>query len=120
MDIYYSDTTKGFYDMAVSNYSLPSDAIKLTREEHNTLMNEINLNNKEIVVVDGKIELRVRKKTWDIIRNKRDILLTKSDISQLADFPGDKAAWSAYRQALRDIPQTYSDPDDVIWPTPPA
>jgi hypothetical protein len=34
----------------------------------------------------------------------------------------DQAQWAAYRQNVRDIPQTYKDktPDDVIWPTQPS
>jgi len=27
--------------------------------------------------------------------------------------------WKVYRQALRDIPQTYSDPATVVWPAHP-
>ena len=29
------------------------------------------------------------------------------------------AAWAAYRQQLRDIPQDYNDPDLVVWPEKP-
>ena len=34
----------------------------------------------------------------------------------------DQAQWAAYRQNIRDIPQTYSGktPDDVVWPTQPS
>ena len=34
----------------------------------------------------------------------------------------DQAQWAAYRQVIRDIPQTYKDktPDDVVWPTQPS
>ena len=34
----------------------------------------------------------------------------------------DQAQWAAYRQTIRDIPQTYKDktPDDVVWPTQPS
>lgn len=60
--------------------------------------------------------------TWDDIRSKRDGLLIASDWTQIADAPlttEQKAAWATYRQALRDLPQTYETPDDVIWPTQP-
>jgi len=30
-----------------------------------------------------------------------------------------QAAWSAYRQALLDIPQQYGFPHDITWPTKP-
>jgi len=38
----------------------------------------------------------------------------------MPDFPGDKEAWATYRQTLRDIPQTFASPADVIWPTAPG
>jgi hypothetical protein len=28
-----------------------------------------------------------------------------------------KAEWAAYRQALRDLPQTQTDPFNIVWPT---
>jgi hypothetical protein len=46
-------------------------------------------------------------------------LLNASDYTQIPDFPGDKEAWAAYRQELRDVPQEFSDPKDVVWPTKP-
>jgi hypothetical protein len=30
-----------------------------------------------------------------------------------------KASWSLYRLQLRDIPQTFSNPDEIIWPIKP-
>lgn len=29
------------------------------------------------------------------------------------------AAWAAYRQQLRDVPEQSGFPDDITWPTPP-
>lgn len=52
-------------------------------------------------------------------RAQRDALLAQSDWTQVADAPVDQAAWSAYRQALRDVPQQSGFPDNVIWPTKP-
>lgn len=60
--------------------------------------------------------------TWDDVRAERDLLLGKSDWTVLADAPltaAQKTAWKAYRQQLRDLPQTYDDPEDVTWPTAP-
>lgn len=56
---------------------------------------------------------------WDMIRNKRNSLLVKSDWTQLPDAPVDVEAWSTYRQALRDI-TLQADPFNVQWPVPPA
>ena len=57
--------------------------------------------------------------TWNDIRLKRNALLAASDYTQVADAPGDTAAWATYRQALRDVP-TATSPDDVVWPTEPT
>jgi hypothetical protein len=60
---------------------------------------------------------------WFSIRNYRNEMLTKSDWSQLADAPftaEEKNAWTAYRQALRDVPQDYGYPDDVMFPDAPG
>lgn len=60
--------------------------------------------------------------TWNDIRGKRAILLGRCDWTQTADAPltnEQKTAWATYRQALRDLPETYETPAEVIWPTPP-
>jgi hypothetical protein len=59
---------------------------------------------------------------WSDVRPQRDALLRKSDWTQLSDAPfsdEQKTVWAAYRQALRDLPQTYPNPADVVWPTLP-
>lgn len=60
--------------------------------------------------------------TWDDIRVKRSDLLTKSDWTQLPDADltdAQKSQWADYRQALRDVPEDFDNPDDVIWPNKP-
>jgi hypothetical protein len=53
------------------------------------------------------------------IRARRDDLLAASDWAMTPDAPTDKAAWIAYRAALRDIPQQPGFPYDVAWPEKP-
>lgn len=53
------------------------------------------------------------------VRAKRNQLLTASDWTQVEDAPVDKAAWSAYRQSLRDISAQAGFPATVVWPTQP-
>jgi len=57
---------------------------------------------------------------WDEVRAERDRLLAASDWTQVADAPVDAAVWATYRQALRDVPQDYATPDEVVWPIQPA
>ena len=71
------------------------------------------------LVTDAEIESCQR---WKIIRNERDKLLKESDYLILADAPVDetqKQEWTTYRQALRDIPQDYDSPDEVVYPDKP-
>ena len=53
------------------------------------------------------------------VRNQRDGLLSRSDWTQVADAPVDKAVWATYRQALRDVPSQAGFPWTINWPTQP-
>jgi hypothetical protein len=57
------------------------------------------------------------EKTWAEIRGERDALLNASDWMAMPDRTITDAQ-AEYRQALRDVPQDYSDdPASVVWPT---
>ena len=50
-------------------------------------------------------------------------LLRESDWSMLSDVPmtvGNKAAWVAYRSALRTIREQDGFPNSIVWPSKPA
>jgi hypothetical protein len=53
------------------------------------------------------------------VRAERNGKLAASDWTQLADSTVDKAAWAAYRQALRDVPQQAGFPWTIEWPEQP-
>tara|TARA_A200000159_G_C7328045_1_gene341819 strand:+ start:2209 stop:2514 length:306 start_codon:yes stop_codon:yes gene_type:complete len=54
------------------------------------------------------------------LRTERTRRLANSDWTQLPDVPeATKTAWQTYRQALRDVTETYTSLEDVIWPTKP-
>ena len=58
----------------------------------------------------------------DKLRAMRAVLLRATDWTQAADSPlsqEHRTAWAAYRQALRDLPQTYSGNGPIPWPTAP-
>jgi len=54
------------------------------------------------------------------MRGMRDKLLRRSDWTQTADAPVDKAAWATYRQALRDFPATWTPGPTAEFPDPPT
>jgi hypothetical protein len=60
--------------------------------------------------------------TWDNIRATRNKILIDTDWTMTTGASVDQAQWAAYRQNIRDIPQTYSGktPDEVVWPTQPS
>lgn len=53
------------------------------------------------------------------LRYWRDAELTRTDWTQVADAPVDQAAWATYRQALRDLPASNSDPRKITLPVAP-
>jgi hypothetical protein len=60
---------------------------------------------------------------WMMLRRERKNLLSDSDWTQGRDSPlttEKQDEWVAYRQALRDLPSTVTDPTNVVWPTPPS
>lgn len=61
--------------------------------------------------------------SWDLIRARRNSLLSKSDWTQVGDSPLStelKQEWKDYRTALRNITEDFDEPGDVIWPEEPA
>ena len=63
---------------------------------------------------------RIDDEAAERVRADRNKRLADSDWTQLADNTADTNAWAAYRQALRDLPNTDGFPHDVTWPTEPT
>lgn len=122
MTIFYSPSKKGFYDTRVGYETLPDDLIDVT-DRYFQILDLINNKNKELLVIDGEIifaEKEVVSLTWDDIKERRNALLLESDYTQMPDVSlANKADWATYRQALRDIPQNFSSPAEVIFPIKP-
>lgn len=60
---------------------------------------------------------------WAAVRTRRDQLLRATDFTQLPDYPATAvqlAQVTAYRKALRDIPETVEHPDELVWPELPT
>jgi hypothetical protein len=125
----------------VSNfYTFPDDILKTYGWLPLTVENEnkpVFVSSSYIIEEDGVIEVIItRDKTveeieekaakelemqWYQIRNQRDELLKQSDLLVLIDkwetlTEERKEEIRVYRQALRDIPQSFESPEDVVWP----
>ena len=70
-------------------------------------------------VNDSEITNRITNKMWAAIRLKRNRKLSNSDVMALQDRVMTDEQ-KTYRQALRDLPKTQSDPFNITWPTKPA
>ena len=73
---------------------------------------------KETVTVTHTAIDQTDVEQWAEIRASRDIKLMESDYMGNSDVTMSDA-WKTYRQALRDLPASESDPDDITWPTKP-
>lgn len=57
---------------------------------------------------------------WNAVRRQRNLLLTGCDWVGLTDTSiPNKEAWLTYRQSLRDLPQNFATPEEVVWPSKP-
>ena len=124
MIYFYSKTTRGFYCKEIHGTNIPSDAVQITSKQHATLLSEQS-QGKQIVPDENSYPIAIVPpaipSTWEQIRSKRDALLKDSDWSVASDATPkpSKEAWLTYRQALRDLPQSFSEPSEVVWPNKP-
>ena len=56
---------------------------------------------------------------WDNARKERNELLAATDFYALSDVTMSDAM-TTYRQALRDVPASVENSEDVVWPEKPA
>ena len=56
---------------------------------------------------------------WASIREQRNAKLVESDWRGVSDITMSND-WKTYRQDLRDLPASESNPDDITWPTEPS
>ena len=118
---FYSPSNNGFF-MDEIHSSIPEDSIEITENEREMMLDQMNNHNKKVVIVNDRISFEdiVIPVTWDEIRAKRNRILRQTDYTQMPDWPGNKVPWFNYRKELREIPQKYKNPEDVVWPAPPS
>ena len=88
------------------------------------LITKFEILKAEVVSLQDKTHkvLELEDENWENVRKKRDYLLKSTDWTVNPGETVDQAQWSAYRQNLRDLPQTYKGkaPNDVVWPVQPS
>lgn len=99
--------------------SYDSNTHKLVWNRETTEWDVVELNENELEILNTE--------KWNTIRNRRNDLLSYADQRVLRYQSEERVGITthkdsisdldAYMQDLRNIPQTYSNPDDVVWPS---
>lgn len=123
---FFKDT--GIFSQFVKSAATPAHlnhvSIPLNEKRHSEFLHILNVEQHDLIFNQETKNVSSRPRgltqTMDEMRRIRNKLLSKSDYTQLADFPGDAVAWAEYRQALRDMPQDENlTMDAIIWPDAP-
>lgn len=81
--------------------------------------NVVSFSDAEETAINAKYTELLNADKLRLLRIKRNELLSETDHWGLSDTASMTTAQVNYRQALRDITDTYSDLDTVVWPTKP-
>lgn len=73
-----------------------------------------------VPVPDEVVDAIDLENMWKDLREQRNLRLSACDWTQVPDAPVNQVAWAAYRQALRDLPDNTTDPENPDWPVPPG
>jgi hypothetical protein len=124
MKIFYSASTGGFYNDAI-NKVIPADAVAITTADHAALIRAQS--NGRVICPDATGRpiartppLPTTEQAAAVARKQRDSLLRACDWTALPDVSeATRAAWTAYRQALRDVTSQPNFPQSIDWPAAP-
>jgi hypothetical protein len=67
---------------------------------------------------EEQLETALHLHNWEEVRKHRDVLLAATDFYALSDVTM-SADMATYREALRDLPASTANSEDVVWPTKP-
>lgn len=124
---FYSAAAGGFYRSDIHT-RIPADAVEITANHHTALLEALAAGKRiQTNAAGDPVAAEPAAPTTEQLaqraRNQRDALLHQSDSRALPDFPlidSERLAWTAYRQALRDITTQPGFPDTITWPVPPT
>jgi hypothetical protein len=132
----YSKTTNGFYLREMHGDAIPADAVEITDDEHQTLLDGQSAGKRITADADGRpmlsdppppttdeLAARVRRDRarrivavqWRVQRYEQQHALGRVPSETAETY----AALLVYVQELRDVPQQPGFPATVTWPTEP-
>lgn len=127
--LYYSPSTKGFYDTSFAKYTLPEDCIEISKKQYENLYKETSTG-VVIEVFDGEFkavppeltpqQLNRAEVAWvslELIRAGEELdKVQDSDAKAI----GTVSAWRAYRKALRVWADDPNFPNKEFRPSSPG
>lgn len=104
--------------------TLRSELSALIEQDNQVVVDnhEADVNYRDAVIAETAVLKEVSANKWNAVRNTRNWLLSQCDWTQIADAPltsEKKTSWGQYRQSLRDLPETYTTVESVVWPVKP-
>ena len=106
-------------------YNLHSNVKSIDEDDNGNMTcydengNVVTFTDDEQTAIDAKeTELRNAFNLSEL-RHERNVKLSETDYWDSSDTPAMSQAQIDYRQALRDITNTYTSLDTVVWPTKP-
>jgi len=106
------------YEFNGQTYTVCPDAKALTSDENGVMFIGEDTYQTLLGMTDEEATACHAEGLLNQLRCKRDYLLQETDWWASSDLTM-TAEQTAYRQALRDITDTYTSLDDVVWPTKP-
>ena len=106
-------------------YETYSSVVRVVQVENGSVIcydADDNVVDIDLETAEAKSDEHLAEKDLAKLRAVRNIKLSQSDWTQMGDVTlsdAVKTEWETYRQALRDITDSYSSLDDVVWPTKP-
>ncbi|MEI7376140.1 tail fiber assembly protein [Dickeya chrysanthemi] len=123
--MFYSKSTSGFYSDEINGVNIPDDAIEISDDYYQYLLDQQVRGNVIIFDESTKKPIAVTPvplsdtQLAEDARRQRDNLLTASDWTQVSDAPVDQQAWRTYREILRQVPEQAGFPLNIAWPSQP-
>tara|TARA_S200002703_G_scaffold40851_1_gene35519 strand:+ start:1015 stop:1425 length:411 start_codon:yes stop_codon:yes gene_type:complete len=96
------------------NYVVPGDLY---------FANGYHISSDHIKFEDGSYRQLTEEECWINIRDKRESILKLCDWTVLPDSPlttSKKTQWKTYRQQLRDLPTSNTNPFNISFPSEPS
>jgi len=94
----------------------------MNKIENGEIVEMTLLERQQLEQLQTTLQEEAKTREFNNVRNTRNLLLSQCDWTQASDVQlsaAKKQEWATYRQALRDIMETVTDPFNPAFPTKP-